>query len=209
MFVELIELLRCPNAHEETPLIAAAERTVDRHLVQGTLGCPVCRAEFPITRGIGEFGEGPRVEGERPDAESAMRLAAFLELNEVRRFAILCGRHASQTDQVARLAQTPLVLVNAPDNAGDAAASIRVKDAMPFATGAAHAAALDESVEPALAASIVAVVRSGGRVIGPVSMTPPPGVREIVRDERLWVAERIAAPSPLEPAPRLVTLKRA
>ena len=207
MFVELIELLRCPNAHEETPLVVSAERTVDRHLVQGMLGCPVCRAEFPIANGVAEFGAAPRVRPEAPDAESAMRLAAFLELNEVRRFAILCGRHASQADQVARIAQTPLVLVNGPADAGNAAASMRVKDAMPFAAGAAHAAALDESVVPALAASIVAVVRPGGRVVGPASMAPPAGVREIVRDDRMWVAEKIAAP--VDPAPRLVTLKRA
>lgn len=207
MFVELIELLRCPNAHEETPLVVSAERAVDRHLVQGTLGCLVCRAEFPITNGVADFGAAPPVMAERPDAESAMRLAAFLELNEMRRFAILCGRHASQADQVARIAQTPLVLVNAPDNAGDAAASIRVNHAMPFAAGAAHAAALDESVVAELAASIVAVVRPGGRVVGPMSMAPPTGVREIVRDDRMWVAEKIAAP--VDPAPRLVTLKRA
>ena len=207
MFVELIELLRCPNAHEETPLVVSAERTVDRHLVQGTLGCAACRAEFPIVNGVVEFGVAPPVRADRPDAESAMRLAAFLELNEVRRFAILCGRHASQADQVARIAQTPLVLVNAPADAGDAAASMRVSHTMPFAVGAAHAAALDESVAPALAASIVAVVRPGGRLVGPVSMAPPAGVREIVRDDRMWVAEKIAAP--VDPSPRLVTLRRA
>src|ERR1019366_6484261 len=31
MFVELLDKLRCPNAHEDSPLVATASRTVDRH----------------------------------------------------------------------------------------------------------------------------------------------------------------------------------
>ena len=32
MFVELIESLRCPRDHEESPLIASSGRTVERHI---------------------------------------------------------------------------------------------------------------------------------------------------------------------------------
>ena len=137
-----------------------------------------------------------------------MRLAAFLELNDPHRFAILSGRFAAQADQVARIAPTPLILVNAPaDVTADVLANIHTDSALPFAAGAAHAAAIDEGAGAALAESITRVVRSGGRLVGPASRPLPPGVREIVRDDRLWVAEKIAAP--VEPTPRLVTLKRA
>ena len=218
MFVELIELLRCPNAHEEAPLIAAATRTVDRHLVDATLGCPVCHAEFIVRNGVTKIGDPPTLNPGVPDAELAMRLAAFLELNDPHRFAILCGRFAAQADQVARIAPTPLILVNADVNAdvradvrtdvrADVLANIHTDSALPFAAGAAHAAAIDEGAGDALAESITRVVRSGGRLVGPASRPLPPGVREIVRDDRLWVAEKIAAP--VEPTPRLVTLKRA
>jgi uncharacterized protein YbaR (Trm112 family) len=208
VFVEFIELLRCPNAHEETPLIAAATRTVDRHLVDATLGCPVCHAEYVVRDGVTRVGAASPVNGDAPDADLAMRLAAFLELNDPRRFAILTGRFASQADQLARIAATPLVLVNAPaDVQADAAASIVAAVALPLAAGAAHAAAIDESASAELAESITRVVRSGGRLVGPVTRALPTGVREIVRDERLWVAEKIAAP--VNPTPRLVTLKRA
>ena len=50
MFVEIIDLLRCPNAHAESWLVAAAARTVGRHIVEGTLGCPVCEAEMEMRR---------------------------------------------------------------------------------------------------------------------------------------------------------------
>ncbi len=208
MFVELIELLRCPNTHDETPLIAAAERTENRYVVQGTLGCPVCRAEFRIIDGVAHFGAAPPTPLQAPDAELALRLAAFLELHEARRPALLCGTLASQADQVARIASVPLVLLNAPDDApGDAVANIRTDTAFPFAAGALHAAALDDAMPRALADAVARSVRSGGRIAGPSSLPLPEGAREIVRDDRMWVAEKIAAPS--EPAPRLVTLKRA
>ena len=208
MFVELLELLRCPNPHEESPLIASAERTEHRHLVQGTLGCPVCRSEFRVMDGVVVFGAGPVMPPDPPDPDLAMRLAAFLELNEPRRFAILCGRYASQADQIARITPTPLVLVNPPgDVAGEPAAILRVGAVLPLAAGTAHAAAMDERIAGALAQSVVRVVRAGGRLVGPVTLPVPDGVREIVRDEQMWVAEKNAAPA--DPAPRLVTLRRA
>ena len=40
MFVELVDLLRCPHAHEDSWLVAAADETADRHIVHGSLGCP-------------------------------------------------------------------------------------------------------------------------------------------------------------------------
>src|SRR3954462_15554710 len=55
MFVEIVDALRCPRAHEESWLVLAAQRTEDRHVLEGTLGCPVCHATYPIHGGIAEF----------------------------------------------------------------------------------------------------------------------------------------------------------
>ena len=209
MFVELIESLRCPRDHDESPLIVAASRTMERHIVAGTLGCPVCGAEFTIADGVARFGDPAGQPADAaPSAELAMRLAAFLELTDARGFAVLCGRWGAQADQLRRLSDTPLVLVNPPLGAvgQDVSASMVVADALPVARGAARGAALDEGVSPALAASIVERVRDRGRVVGPVGMPLPPGVTELVRDDREWVAERTAA-SP--PASRLVSITRS
>ena len=46
MFIELVDALRCPVAHAESWLVAAAIRMEARHIVDGTLGCPVCSAEL-------------------------------------------------------------------------------------------------------------------------------------------------------------------
>ena len=55
MFVELIEALRCPRDHAESPLVVTASRTDARHIMDGWLGCPVCHAEFQIRNGEALF----------------------------------------------------------------------------------------------------------------------------------------------------------
>ena len=78
MFVELIELLRCPRPHEEAQLVASASRTEARHIVEGLLGCPVCGAEFRIVNGVVVFDEPAKgTRSERANAETAMRLRRF------------------------------------------------------------------------------------------------------------------------------------
>ena len=207
MFVELIESLRCPNDHEESSLIAAATRSEARHIIQGTLGCPVCHAEFPIKDGVVEFGARPSFNVfEVPSQETAMRLAAFLELTDARGFALLCSRWAIHIEFLGRLTETPIVAVN-PSIAMPvrlAAGAIRAK-AIPFAEGSARAFALDNSSSKEIIASGVRAVRTGGRVLGPATLSVPEGVRELVRDDEVWVGEKTAASSP---TPRLVSLSK-
>ena len=209
MFVELIEQLRCPRDHEDAHLVASADRTEERHIVAGTLGCAVCGAEFRIAKGEAWFDDAaPAAAPAEGDAETAMRLAAFLELTDARGFALLLGAWAAHADQLGRLSDTPLVLVNPPPGLlPDAAAVIHVGSRLPFAPGAARAAALDGGFPAALLASAVRTVRPGGRLVGPAALALPAGARELVRDAHVWVAEKSAAPD--EPAPRLVSLKRA
>lgn len=206
MFVELIEYLRCPAEHEESVLVAAAERSEQRHIMSGVLGCPVCGAEYPIRDGVARFAEAALVATEPPSIEIAMRIAAFLELTDARGFVLLCGRWGAHAAPLADLVETPVFLVNPPAGAdlSRAAAVIETGATLPLAAGVARAAALD----PALATppdAFLRAVRGGARVMGAVAMPIPAGLTEIARDSRDWVAEKSATP---EPAPRLVTLTR-
>lgn len=206
-----MEALRCPRPHQETVLVASASRTVARHVVDGVLGCPVCGAEFEVSSGVVHIDAPVHpTPAEKPSAEIAMRLAAFLELTDARGFALLCGRWGAHADEILRLSETPLVLVNPPrGDAADVAGVLLVRDAMPFAAGAARAAAVDTNASTALVRSVVRAVRPGGRVIGPTAVALPEGVTELVRDEQVWVAEKTAASDSPPQAPRLVSLKRA
>ena len=208
MFVELIEHLRCPNEHQESVLVATATRTENRHIIDGVLGCPVCHAEFRIHEAVAEFGKRPLMSVfEIPSDETAMRVAAFLELTDASGFALLCSRWAVHIVELQKVTKTPLVAIN-PTIAflpRRAAATIQCAT-IPFAEGSARAFALDNGSSQAIIASGVRAVRAGGRVLGPATLPVPDGVTELVRDDRVWVGEKTAAPN--ESAPRLVTLQR-
>ncbi|HEY2065153.1 MAG TPA: hypothetical protein VGG84_04285 [Gemmatimonadaceae bacterium] len=203
MFIELVDALRCPNAHDESWLVAAARRMEARHIVEGTLGCPVCAAEYPIHHGVADFRRAPapvaaaRTDpGSDPDA--AARLAAFLDLTDASGFAVLLGEWGVHATAVETLTQTPLLLVNPPaEIEGSPGISVlRCDDVLPLAAAASRGTALDDA-SPVLVHAAVRATRAGGRVAASVAVPVPDGVRELVRDEAWWVGEREQAPLPL------------
>ena len=192
MFVDIIEALRCPRPHDESQLVVAAGRVVERHILDGTLGCPACGAEFKISAGITTFAIPARpTPPTRADTTLGLRVAAFLELTDAKGFAILWGTWGAQVDAIQRVSDTPMLLINpAPGFGGEPAGVLLCGDVAPLAPGSARAAALDADMTPAQIASVARAVRSGGRLIGPVSLALPTGVTEVARDETLWVGEK-------------------
>ncbi len=203
MFIELVDALRCPIPHEESWLVAAATRMEFRHIVEGTLGCPVCRAEYPVTRGVVDFRRAPHAAPAAapdvlPDEEAAARLAALLDLSDRTGFALLLGPWSVHAPLVANLVETPLILVDPPgDVEGEPGISVvRCDGALPLAAGAARGTALDGGGE-ARVASAVRATRVKGRLVAPAALPLPDGLKELARDEAVWVAEREAPASPL------------
>src|SRR5688500_6474339 len=85
MFIELSDLLRCTEPHEDMPGVAAVAAMSGRHVVDGTLGCHGCGARYAIRGGIADFGEPasePPPVVEPPSSEDVIRLAAYLDLTE-------------------------------------------------------------------------------------------------------------------------------
>jgi uncharacterized protein YbaR (Trm112 family) len=195
VFVELLEALRCPRSHDESHLVVAAGRMVDRHILDGVLGCPTCGAEFRVTDGITQFDMPPRpTPAAEADTALGLRLAAFLELTDDKGFALLCGAWGAQLDPVQRVTGTPLVLINPPLRYGGEPAAVLVcGESIPLASSSARAAALDGDMSPPQIASVVNAVRHGGRIIGPAHMPLPAGVTEVARDATLWVGEKPGA----------------
>lgn len=206
MFVELIEHLRCPREHEESPLIVAADRTEGRSIMVGTLGCPVCRSEFPIRAGEALFADAATA-GRACDADMAIRLAAALGLTDASGYVLLCGGWGACAGELATLVETPILLVNPPRPAASGVSGIiRTDGVLPLAASSARAAALDDDAHAGVRAGATRAVRRGGRLVGPAALPLPDGASQLARDARMWVAEKTAAPD--EPAP-LVTLRRA
>jgi uncharacterized protein YbaR (Trm112 family) len=200
MFIELVDALRCPVPHEESWLVASAARMEFRHIVEGTLGCPVCRAEYPVTRGVVDFRRAPHRPSPPeapPDETEATRLAALLDLTDRAGFAVLLGSWSVHAPLLRALVETPLVVVDPPEGTeGEPGISaIRCDLELPLADGAARGIAVDAG-PPARVASAVRATRAQGRLVLPAGVALPGGIRELARDATVIVAEREAATSP-------------
>ena len=201
MFIELVDVLRCPVPHEDSWLVGTATRTEFRHIVEGTLGCPVCRAQYPVRRGVADLRRTSTAVTTReltPDETEATRLAAFLDLTDRTGVAVLLGEWSAHAPALRGLVETPLLVVDPAEGVeGEPGISvIRCDGELPMAAGSARGVVLDLGGE-ARTASAVRAARPGGRVVAPVALPLPAGLTELARDERAWVAEREAAASPL------------
>jgi uncharacterized protein YbaR (Trm112 family) len=208
MFIELVDALRCPRPHEESWLVLATSRLVARHIREGTLGCPVCHAQYPIRDGIVDLRPGgdehpveraARDEPRLVQHVPALDLAAMLNLGDALGFAVLVGEWGRHAHALLELEQPPpLLLVDPPAGVEivPGLSGVRAGAALPLAVGSARAVAMDGD-EPVRLASGALVTRAGGRIVAPARAVVPDGVRELVRDEHVWIGDRETPPASL------------
>jgi len=210
MHIEFIDLLRCPRRHADSWLIAAFNRMDGRLVVDGTLGCPVCNAEYPISGGVADFrakvGEPypirsaasvrvaiPEPETERDD--DVMRLAAMLGLSRPGMLVLLAGSVAPLSHRLAALTSARVLNLN-PNAAdigdSDAVGSIMIDSAVPIASRSVDGIALDAAAASLdLVEEAVRVLKPGGRLTAPASVLLPASLRELARDKLSVVAESV------------------
>src|SRR5690242_6115900 len=103
-------MLRCPEPHGEAFLVMSTGEMLGRMVRSGILGCPICRREFPIVKGVVNFaGSGMRDARSVADAAAAHpasripypvdseTLQALLDLSGPGGYVVLIGaaaRHA-------------------------------------------------------------------------------------------------------------------
>ncbi|MDQ6716993.1 MAG: hypothetical protein M3Z17_01460 [Gemmatimonadota bacterium] len=205
MFIELVELLRCIRAHDESWLVASIGEMRDRSIRTGILGCPVCSAEYPIADGIVDFtgGASPRpasalnISGE----ELALRAGGFLNLGGGGGVVVLGGSWAAASRDLTERVDVRVIAVNAPGDVQESAAVglVRAADVIPLASGSCAGVALDSSFSAAAVAAAERVVRAGGRIVGAAEVERPAGLTLLAEDESWWVAEK---------PPAITTLRR-
>ena len=207
MFIELVDHLRCIRPHEDAWLVAASYRMDERHILDGVLGCPVCRAEYPVRDGVVDLTAGaaqpaphdPATDDPRADGDEALRLAALLHLLDVRAPVLLGGRWSGCAPTLAEAVPAAFLLLNpAPQPARHPALStLLAAGTVPIAAGALHAAALDATLaaDPGVVAAAARALRPRGRLVAPAAAPLPEGLVELARDERHWVAESSGPPS--------------
>lgn len=219
MRLEIAERLRCPRAHAPTPLVLVAERVVDRELIDGIAGCPVCLNEARIQNGDVSFaglaaptasvphGAVGDQHAAQPDRTSLDRLRALLQLGEPGGAVLLTGRYARFAARLAEDLDVAAIVMAAAPVRGRGVSCVRSAErAVPFSDHTFRAAALEASAPASLESSFasafladaVRCVEIGGRVIGGADLALPPLLRELARDQTEWVGEREAGPPRFE-----------
>src|SRR5438105_6502811 len=199
MFIELLDLLRCINAHEETWLVTSFKSISNRFVLEGTLGCPTCSAEYRISEGVGRFGvrpaasEVPRNPMSRREREAlATRAGAFLNLTEPGATVVLGGRWAEAAQELSVMTETRIFALNAARHVGESetVGLLEVNREIPLAASSVEGVAIDPSFPAEILSSAVKVVRPGGRIVGPASIELPGDLTILARDPSYWVAEK-------------------
>lgn len=206
----MIDLLRCVNAHDDTWLVASFREIANRIVTRGTLGCPVCGAEYEITDGVVDFTRGESIaqyEAERAVAshrreELATRAGAYLDVTQPGATIVLGGLWAYAAQDLANMADVRVIALDAPRDVTESerVGLVRISDRIPLATNSAHGVAIDAWFKRATVEAATRVTRPVGRIVGPTLLPPPEGAVVLAHDEHYWVAEK---------TPEMVSLKRS
>jgi len=117
VFIELTDHLRCIADHAESFLVLVPDEMEGRRVLRGTMGCPVCQAEYRIHAGIAEFGPvTPHGAAAPPGAPDATAIHAFLGIEGPGGYVGLLGGAARLGEELAALLPgVHLVAVNPPE----------------------------------------------------------------------------------------------
>ena len=210
MFIELIDLLRCINAHDDTWLVASFNKVNNRFVDEAKLGCPSCSAEYWIRGGLADFSGGvvlPECEEERKAAshrreELATRAGAYLDATEPGATIVLGGLWAYAAQELSTMAEDRVLALNPPSEVkeSETVGLVRVGSEIPLAAGSVFGVALDAWFPAKIVESAVRVVRPGGRIVGPADIDAPSELSILARDDKYWVAQK---------APEVIKLSRA
>ncbi|HEV7837148.1 MAG TPA: hypothetical protein VGO75_03705 [Gemmatimonadaceae bacterium] len=210
MFIELIDLLRCINAHEDTWLVASFKTVSNRFVLEASLGCPSCSAHYPVREGIADFSAGAELEpfeSERSAAshrreELATRAGAYLDATEPGATIVLGGVWAYAAQELSMMAEVRVLALNAPVEVkeSETVGLLRVESKIPVAPGSVFGVALDAWFPEKIIESAVRAVRPGGRIVGPATIPAPAELSVLAHDDNYWVAQK---------APEVVTISRA
>ena len=130
MHIELTEMLRCPEPHEEGFLVLSTGEMLGRMVRSGILGCPKCGREYPIVKGVVRFSGGGMRDARGVDSGAATHpasrishpaepqtLQALLDLSGPGGYVVLLGVAARHAVGLAGLmGGIHFVGVSAPDD---------------------------------------------------------------------------------------------
>ena len=206
MHIELTEMLRCPEPHAEEFLVISTGEMLGRMIRSGLVGCPVCRREYPMRKGVVDFtgsgkreagrvAEGPLPPSPVPLPEHAQTLQALLDLSGPGGFVVLLGSAARHAVSLAGLmGGIHFVGVNAPPDTEELPVLSLLKAPRMIPLRQSMARGMVVGAELAAApwlAEAVRVLLPGRRFVVEGEKIPlPAGTKRLASGEGLFVGEK-------------------
>lgn len=195
MFIELAEYLKCPAEHEDAFLVLATGAMKGRAIRYGTLGCPVCRAEYLVVQQCVRFGPPPEVGQPSRPLPVPDAVQAVIGLESPGGYVALVGSAAALANDLAGLMRgVHFICVNAP---ADVTASVsrsltEATATIPLRGAVARGVVLgEEYVTPGWLAEAARVVLPGQRIVAfAEEVAPPAGLTPLASGQGMWVARR-------------------
>jgi hypothetical protein len=195
MHIELTEMLRCPQGHDEAFLVLATAVMKGRHVHSGLLGCPVCRAEIPVVKGVARFSRENPSSGKSGAVPAAKDLQALLGLSNAGGTVVLVGSACRVAKDLADvLGGTHVICINPPEGIAESErVSQLVWDAgIPLKKNSARGVVLGAEVarEPWLGEAARILLKGLRAVVlgGTVSV---PGLDLLAKSPEAWVGQKI------------------
>jgi uncharacterized protein YbaR (Trm112 family) len=206
MHIELTEMLRCPQPHDQQHLVLSTGEMVGRMVRSGVLGCPVCQAEYGIFDGVVDFtGSGKREAGSgTPQTGNVKRetgnvdpqtIQALLDLGGPGGIVALVGRAAPHAKRLSDLmGGIHFVGINPPDNCEELSvlSLLRSERVIPLRDSTVRGVLVgaDLAREPWLEEAHRVLLRGRRWVVEASSVPVPAGIGVLASDEGLIVGEK-------------------
>jgi len=206
--IELTEMLRCPERHEEGFLVLSTGEMRGRMVRSGVLACPKCGREYPVVRGVAHFsGGGMRDAGRVAPGDpthpasrishpaDVHTLQALLDLSGPGGYVLLLGSAAQHAVGLAGLmGGIHFVGVNAPDDVEElpVLSLLACETMIPLRQKVGRAAVVGpDRLGPEWLAEARRVLLPGRRlVIESERVAPPAGLTQLALGHGLFVGER-------------------
>ena len=195
VFIELTDLLRCPNPHDESFLVLLPDKMDGRSVRAGQLGCPVCGRTFELVEGVFDAGGAP------PDLRGTTgltgeNLSVLMGLSGPGGYAALVGPVASLWQEVAALNPgVALVAINPPKTVTDSAGVSVVRGGMiPIKSRTLRGVVLGRPYadDPIWVRDAARLVLPGLRVVGEGDQPPEDLIDVMASAGGVWVGARKA-----------------
>jgi len=197
LFIELTEFLKCPTPHENTYCVLSAEEMVGRHVVSGTVGCPVCHNEYSIREGVLFLSEDETsASGGDVSVIDASGVQALLALQSPGGYVVLIGSASLLAPQlIDMMGMVHFVGVNSPEpeSVSPSLSSITQSRVLPLRNSFCRGVVIgSEHCQPHWLEESARVLLSGQRLVALTELDGVSGLETLAVGEGMWVGRKVS-----------------